>query len=311
MKVPPRITEGDLIVSRLQWLLKWFPFVVCFSASVLSCLSLSVYTHTGYFLGNRLIGSSRVGKLEAGLSACEFAGDLNDEGRLIEDSTPFHCSCQVHRHGFPWESTVVVENWGRRVSSTEIEANFNFWNGDSGDLFDKENTPWKAGREALVEPCLDHRGVNRWCWKQKNTAEDLLPLLPQGMNCAAYGTQIGQSMSYVTIHMGEILSLMTYRTDGPCIFFLFTNPMYLGMLAFNLTMLCVFLYSPANRIMGLAPLTAPRFAMAASFALLLMILNELVKLVYRSKLMSHNETLREESRDRIRPHRAIKGPEKA
>lgn len=310
MKVPPRNTEGDLVVPNIMWAYKWFPFVVSFAFTVVSCLQLGVWTHTGYTSGNALIGSSRVGKLEAGLSACEYGGDLNERGQFIEDDLPFHCSCKKHKNGYIWADTYQIDQWGL-VDVGDFMSKFNRWNGDTGDVFKQVNTPWKDGREALLEPCEDHRGVARWCWRNKDTPQEQLPLLPQGKHCAAYGTRLGQSMSYVSIQLGEILTLLTYRTDDPFWLFLVTNQVYCGMFVFNIIMLMVFLYVPAvSSILDLAPLTSGRFLQAACFPLLLVALNETFKIIYRERMFARNSILAEEAADRVRPQRKALGSSK-
>lgn len=306
MKIPPRKTKGDLIVSRTMWVFKWLPFVCCFATTSLSCLMLGVWTHTGYLSSNVLIGSSRIGKLEAGRSACEFSGHLDEGGRLIEDARPFHCVCFVHEHGLPWEAVKEVEQWGRVVTEEELDSSFNRWNGDTGNLFDKSSTPWLDGRESLLTPCADHRGVQRWCWKEKDTSAEIMPVLPRVQQCAAYGTRLGQSMTYVAVHLGEILSLLTYRTDVSCFTHLFRNRVYNAMLLFNLTMLLVFIYVPhVSMLLGLAPLSAGRLLQAVCFPLLLVVLNELFKVIYRLKLQTENRILALEAHQRIRPHKKV------
>jgi len=310
MKVPPRNTEGDLVVSNIMWAYKWFPFVLSFAFTVMSCLKLGVWTHTGYTSGNALIGSSRVGMLEAGLSACEYGGDLDETGEFIEDDHPFHCNCKKHKYGYFWEETYQMDQWGL-VDEGNYMSKFNRWNGDTGDVFKQANTPWNDGREALLEPCADHLGVERWCWRRKNTPQQQLPMLPQGMHCSAYGTRLGQSMAYVSIHVGEILTLLTYRTDGPFWEFLFTNVVYCAMFVFNITMLMVFLYVPVvSSLLDLAPLTPGRFLQAACFPLLLVTLNETFKIIYRSRLFARNAILAEQAADRVRPQRKSLGPAK-
>jgi len=289
MTIPPRDTKHDVVVSRLMWICRWLPFVICMPTVVLSCLTVGVWTHTGFVKGNLLIGSSRVDALARGAAACEFAGVLDSKGRFIDDPRPFHCVCNAHLDGVPWSKVTLVDQWGRDVPDTELERSFDRWSGWTGDLFQQAHTPWSAGAGAYLESCKDHRGVMRWCWKDKGSRlEERPPLLPQQQNCAAYGAQLGQTMAYVAIHVGEILTLLVFRTD--CILLgLFTNRVYSGMFVFNIIMLSVFLYvRPITDLLQLTPLSPARMAVALCFAVMLMFLNTLVKIEYRRRLEIRN-----------------------
>mmetsp|Transcript_148305 Transcript_148305/g.413070 ORF Transcript_148305/g.413070 Transcript_148305/m.413070 type:complete len:1257 (-) Transcript_148305:262-4032(-) len=300
MKVPPRKTKQDLVVPSVMWLFRWLPFVACMPTVVLSCLALGVWMHTGFLQGNHLIGSSRVGVMDQRLVACERAGALNLEGRFIDDPMPFHCRCWTHPSGLPWFSSVEVDQWGRAgISDAELESIFDRWSGTAGSLYAKDQTPWRDGVDGLLEPCTDHRQVRRWCWKEKGLALEDRPLLPKGQTCAAYGARLGQSMAYTTIHLGEILSLLTYRMDGFFLSRTFTNNIFTGLLIFNLCALTVFLYvPPVAMVMELAPLSATRFGLAACFAVTLMMLNEAFKVLYRRQLQKQNVILEKEALQR-------------
>lgn len=293
MRVPPRTVKGDILVTRTMWLFRWLPFIICFPAVVLCCLVLGVWTATGFVNSNALIGSSRITRVAEGRVACEYAGFLDTVGEFIDDLEPFHCLCHAHLDGDFWSKKPRhIDQWGRVVSDEEIAEALNRWTGDTGDLFDVENTPWFAGTSTFVEPCADHRGVERWCWKGGYAGAADAPRLPQGSNCAAYGAQIGQTMSYMVIHLGEILTLCSFRTDGFFAFHLTTNPIYLGFLVFNLIMLAVFIYVPSvSGVLGLTPLTVPRVLTALVFALILVTLNECVKIVYRNRIAAENAVL--------------------
>jgi len=297
MKVPPRKTKLDLVVPPIMWLFRWLPFVICMPTIVLSCLSLGVWMHTGFLQGNHIIGSSRVGAVEHGRFACEFAGSLDMDGRFIDDLRPFHCHCWTHPSGLPWTAALPLEQWGRPgLSEEELSRSLDPWTGRTGRLFDKDETPWKDGVEQLVEPCTDRRKVERWCWKDKNMFADERPLLPLSHNCAAYGARLGQSMAYATIHLGEILSLLTYRMDGFFLSRTFSNRVYNGLLVFNLVCLSTFLYAwPVAGILELAPLTLSRFLIVICFDLCLITLNEAVKVVYRRQLRKQNALLEVEA----------------
>jgi len=291
MNVPPRETKGDILVSRIMWLYRWVPFIICFPCVVISCLALGVWSSTGFIRANALIGSSRITRVQEGLVACEYAGFLNAERRFIDDLAPFHCRCQV-RGGNPFASPQQVDQWGRSVMPFELVTTLDPWTGDTGTIFKRESGPWSDGELTLLEPCVDGKGVERWCWKGGEEAAVDGPRLPQGRNCAAYGAQVGQSMSYVTIHMGELLTLLSFRTDGMLFYHLTTNPVYGGFFVFNLICLGVFIYSPTvSGVLGLAPLTPIRFLTSVAFALVLVTLNECVKIAYRLKTNAMNAEL--------------------
>jgi len=299
MKVPPRQTKKDLVITRLMFFSRWMPFVACFALTVLSCLTIGVWTHTGFWTTRALIGTSRVGYLEAGTVACEYSGQLDKKGRFIEDEDPFHCKCSVADRGLPWGPRQVRDQWGRSVTDSELEEIFNVWTGSTGTLFDQKSTPWRVGRDAFVKPCADHRGIERWCWRDDADVPKKMPLLPDNVNCAAAGTQLGQTWAYVAIHLGEILSLFTYRTDGFCFLYTCTNRVYTGLLIFNLTALAIFLYvPPMYKMMGLSPLTPERLLFAIMFPIILICMNELTKIVYRTLLRTKNIELAEKARKR-------------
>lgn len=271
---------------------------------------MGVYSNTGFFKGNKLIGTSRAGALDRGDVACEFAGTMSADGHFTDDSMPFHCQCFPREGGVPWGAKLEVHQWGRPHEDEDLKQSFNPWTGSTGNVYEQVSTPWSAGRDSLVSRCTDHRGVERWCWKgaNANMKEEELPLLNRGKHCAAYGAQLGQTMAYVAIHLGEILTLLTYRTNGPCFSDgnLLSNPYYTGFFLFNFTMLLIFVYSPVQDILQLAPLTRERFGLAVCFPIILLLLNEAFKVVYRSQLAAQNEELSKNALAQSHGHEAHK-----
>merc|ERR1719478_1205056 len=63
MTVPPRVTEGDLVVSKVQWLFRWLPYVLCTPVIIMTALGAGVWAHTGFVDASNLIGTSRVSAL--------------------------------------------------------------------------------------------------------------------------------------------------------------------------------------------------------------------------------------------------------
>jgi len=311
MKRPPRETKGDWIISRVQWGFRWFPFICVFAACVLTVTYWGVWMHVGYVATYQIIGVSRVGWVEQNKAACEFSGRPGPEGSFIEDGAPFHCKCFVRDH--PWSEPRTVHQWGIPGGGSErLDAIFDPATGSTGDLYNEENTPWKDGRSAILEPCDDGRGNERWCW-QKKYAEmsfEEKPLLDDSRHCSSWGTMRGQTMGYATIHMGEILALFTYRRDDFTLTWFFTNPIFVGMLVFNLTMLAIFIYVPAVAwALELVPLPFSLMLMVICAALLIANLNELIKVVYRYMLAKENARLELSAYHRARGELDVHGRE--
>lgn len=284
MRIPPRNTKRDWILYRTQWVFRWLPFVASMALCVLSCTRLSTWINAGYTATWQLVGTSRVGYVDSDMAACEFAGHYRSNMLdFIEDESPFHCKC--FRRQSPWADPVTIEQWGRSGEEQILEEVFDPWTGSTGTVYDRHNTPFKDGRDAMVEPCEDRRGLKRWCWRYHGVSMKDRPILDRSRHCAAFGTRRGQTMGYVTIHLGEILALLAYRRDDFSLPWLFSNRVYTGMLLFNLSMLLAFLYAPPIAgLSGLLPLPPARLAVSMCFAVLLFFLIELSKVVYRSIL---------------------------
>jgi magnesium-transporting ATPase (P-type) len=284
MKIPPRNTKRDWILYKTQWLYRWLPFVFSIAFCVLTCTYTSTWINTGYTATWQLVGTSRVGYVDDKMAACEFAGHYRSNlVDFIEDESPFHCKC--YRRQNPWSEPVLIEQWGAIGEEPLLDEIFNHWTGSTGSVYNQESTPFKEGRDAMVEPCEDKHGLKRWCWRFKGVSARDRPILDTSRHCAAFGTRRGQTMGYVTIHLGEILALLAYRRDGFSLPWLFTNKVYVGMFVFNVTMLMVYVYvPPIAGVLGLVPLPPARLAVSLCFALLLFLLIELIKVVYRAIL---------------------------
>jgi magnesium-transporting ATPase (P-type) len=284
MKLPPRVTTGDLVLNRTHMLYRWFPFVVCFALIILPFFSACVWLHTGFVTAGQLIGSSVVGAVGSGAYACELAGSLDDSGIYTEDIIPFHCKIAIridHLFGSP----LIIEQWGR-VDAEDVSINW--WTGSAGDAFDRENTPFGVKGRSPVSSCVDQDGVQRWCW---TWGGDELPVLSQTKNCAAWGARLGQSMAYVAISVGEVLSLVTYRTDGPFWRAKFSR-VYAGFVLLNLTSLVTCLYVNAlSDVLDLAPLSWNRILLCLIPITLLVIVSEVIKCEYRRQLRKDHAML--------------------
>eukprot|EP00929_Paragymnodinium_shiwhaense_P118521 TRINITY_DN90433_c0_g1_i1.p1 TRINITY_DN90433_c0_g1~~TRINITY_DN90433_c0_g1_i1.p1 ORF type:complete len:1238 (-),score=320.26 TRINITY_DN90433_c0_g1_i1:78-3791(-) len=282
MQLPPRNSKRDYVITRTQWLFRWFPFIMSMAFCVLSCTFLGTYLHVGYVETWQLIGTSKVGFVETGKAACEFAGRRDRDGTgFIEDKAPFHCVCYNRDH--PWEPPARIEEWGADVPVAERERLYDPYTGSMGDVYKKENTPFRQGVDDILRVCKDDKGIDRWCWVDADLWEETgKPLLDAQRHCAAWGTKRGQTMSYVAIHLGEILTLLTYRRDGFALPWFFSNRWYVLAFVFNVTMLFVFLYAPPVAwLLKFVPLPPWEFAIGACFAVLLACINEVFKSIYR------------------------------
>jgi len=287
MNIPPRKTKNDLIVTPLMMLQRWLPYLVFMTVGVLGCMCSGLWLQTGFVTAAALIGTSKVGELERGLVACEYAGALDAQAHFVTDLAPFHCKCNNH-----WDR-VEVDQWGSAHLSEEgLLETFDPFSGHVGRVYNKANSDWTQGVDQLLEKCFDDHQVQRWCWKDGKTLATGRPLLSASRNCAAYGARIGGTMGYVTIQLSEILTLMNFRTDGSIFTNLHTNVYYVFGLAFNLVCLSVMLYVPrVAEVLQFAPLSAGRFAMALSFPLVFVLLNEAMKVLYMNKLEGQHAAL--------------------
>jgi len=277
MKIPPRDTKTDLVVNRVHIFYRWIPFVLGYACIILSNMCVALWLHTGYVHIENLVGSSVVGDIDGNV-ACEFAGYLDSTGAFVQDVSPFHCRCKVRRTLLHFEPD-VVDQWGRANASA---ASIDRYSGSTGSFFDKANSPY-AGleRSEYLQTCMDVDGVRRNCWKEPD-ADHML--LDSAHTCPATGAKLALTMSYASMQLGEVLSLVTFRTDG---FFgkAKFSMAYMCMLLMNVSVLAVALYVPAvSGLLGTSPLTPGRLLMACVPALLLVAWGEFVKVEYRNRL---------------------------
>jgi hypothetical protein len=223
--------------------------------------------------------------VDAGFAACEYAGALDPDQRFVSDRLPFHCKCNNR-----WRNA-QVEQWG--VGQISLLGKYNRWTGDTGNTLEKSRTPWAPGVDQFLEACTDASHQRHWCWKDGKTLANGRPLLPEGHNCAVYGSRVGQTMGYACIQFSEILSLMCYRTNECICSHLFTNSLYTFAVLLNLAALGVFLYVPKiAEILDFAPLSADLLAISLCFPIAFVLLNELSKSVYMRKLEAQHESLK-------------------
>jgi len=257
------------------------PFIISMAVCVNSCNYIGTHLHVGYTKTWQLIGTSRVGYVDDGMAACEFGGRLSEDGiEFLEDKSPFHCVC--HNRDHPWDEPHTVEQWGRVVDKKRVAEEYDMYTGSTGDLFDQKNTPFKNGRDEVMDICKDKKGVDRWCWKKKDMSQSEKPVVHRDFHCSTFGTRRGQTMSYVAIHFGEILTLLTYRRDGFSLTWIFSNTCYLVLATLNILALFTFVYFvPLAQLLKLEPLPAWELSIALSFAVLLLCITETCKVIYR------------------------------
>lgn len=292
MKIPPRDTKTDLVVPLIMWKFRWLPFIICHAVLGLSTVTIGVWANTGQYLFRNLIGSSVPGDLDHGTVNCEFAGTVTN-GYFMKDLEPFHCRCLVFPSGYPIGAREVREQWGRPHAEEYLDQ-FGVWSGHTGTAFLQPSTPWKDGKEELVEDCPDRHGTKHFCWKAGVDANR--PVLPARENCAKYGTMIGQSMSYAAIQLGEILTILTYRRDAFFASTVFSNKFYNICLVGNIAFLILVLYvPPINDSLDLVPLSFGRLLMPIVFACCLALANEFFKTIYRTRKREENKRLQREA----------------
>jgi len=283
MKIKPRKTKGDLVLNHLLMLFRWLPYVLSYGLILCSLTIAYLWMETGFYTTRGLISTSSALLVEQQQHACQVAGTLDANGKYFADAVPFHCICTM-RSSY-WDSKpAIVDQWGIFDAS---EATINRWNGDTSDDFDLENTPWDGnGVEHFLETCTDNKGSVHLCWKNPQAPH---PLLDPVTNCASWGSRIALTMSYASIQLTEILTLMTFRTDGP-LAYARRSYAYLGMLAFNLCCGLVVVYVPfVTDLLTLAPLTRTRLFLCCAAPLLMMIVCELTKIEFRAALRRKNE----------------------
>jgi len=286
MKVPPRALKDDFIVSRTQIIFRIAPFVVYFPAVVDASLSFGMLSLVGTVDNHAIIGTANILDLAGGKTVCERAGWELD-GKYKLDARPFHCRCKVSKSGMPRGDIDEFDQWGSR--DMEVSGNPMM----QKDLFLLSSSDWKGEPNRFVEPCQGNKDV--WCWKD-SVEESSRPVLPRGMSCGEYGVKYGQSMALLTIMTGEMLSLMSFRTDGFFIYHVFRNKFYL------LTMICQFfitfefIFNPTlSSLLEVVALERIHLVAAGALPLSLVALNELAKILFRSRLSALNRELEKQA----------------
>ncbi|CAJ1332462.1 unnamed protein product [Effrenium voratum] len=271
MKVPPREVHGRL-VTRHQVLLRMVPFILLFPLVAYASLLMGTYGAVGFVSNKALIGSSKVADMTDGLSACELAGWEDEDGHFEADLRPFHCMCKVSQAGLPWLQAQPVEHWGTTRSVTGTDPTKNAWE------LSIDNDDWEGKSEHLVRPCQKNNKL--WCWQVPTSAR---PVLPAGLSCVDYGLRTGQTMAFVTIMFGEVLSIMCFRREELITKDLLSNPYFNLTLLGNIMAMCCAIYvRPLARVLEFVPLNATRFIIAMSCSLWLAIFCELAKAAYRA-----------------------------
>jgi soluble P-type ATPase len=302
MTIPPRQTEDDLILDRVFMLFRWIPFLICYALVMIPSIGSYMFMATGFVHMSSVIGSTEAAAVYNGESACQIAGTLVG-GQFIADVLPFHCKCYVRRNYWTSEVT-VVDQWGV-IDDSIVELDR--WTGSTGDAYLQANTPWASGPWSLLRGCIDADGIDRLCWTNSTAPK---PLLGAESSCAAYGARKADTMSYVSIQVGEILSLATFRTDGFVGFARF-SPQYMTMLGLNLlVLLCVLTVPWLTEALEFEPLQSDYFLLALIAPAIFVILCEICKPFFREMLAQKHLRLREQypgswgiGDDRSLPHK--------
>ena len=234
MVIPPRNVKKDLVLNKTLVLYRWLPFVIYFPAIVYSSLCFGTFGATGSVSNAKLLGSSKHLDLEKGVSLCEHAGWQTPDGYKL-DPRPFHCQCRVFEKGNPWLPAKMFDQWGTTQTFT-VDSDFS--PSLHADLFSKSST-WT--KDKLVSPCSKPENAERWCWAE-HVQTSARPILPEGASCVEYGVKVGQSMSLVTIMLGEVLSLLSFRRDACLSLSLFRNPFYNMSFLLNICMMLFLVY---------------------------------------------------------------------
>lgn len=286
MKVPPRSLKDDFVVSRTQILFRILPFVIYFPAVVYASLCFGMFSQVGTVDNYAIIGTSMVLDLASGKTVCERAG-WERAGEYKFDGRPFHCRCKVSKSGMPNGDIEEFDQWGSRdldISGNPMK---------NQDMFSLSRSDWKGEPSRFVEPCKGNKDV--WCWKD-NVEEFSRPVLPRGMSCGDYGVKYGQSMALVTIMTGEMLSLMSFRTDGFFIYHVFQNKFYLLTMVGQFFITFQIVFNPSlSSLLEVVALEPIHLAAAGACALCLIVLNELTKMLFRSRLSALNQELEKQA----------------
>lgn len=292
MKVPPRNAKTSMVLTRPLLLLRWLPFVLYFPAVVYGSLCFGTLGLTGTVWNEVLVGSAGIHDLERGRAICEHAGWELEGGEYKRDSRPFHCRCKVSQEGNPLRPSEVLDQWG---TTQAVELGHGYDPLKHADAFSLRQPDWKGSPSQAVRHCPSPQNAERWCW-QDTIPESRRPVLPVGASCAEYGTKVGQTMALVTIMLGELLTLMSFRTDGFFLFALFRNPWYNALFILNVSLMLTFVYRPAvSEELELVPLGTGHLSAALGFAASLVVLNEVTKVFYRRHLAAVNEALEQEA----------------
>lgn len=285
MTIPPRNVKKDLVLNRTLVLYRWLPFVLYFPIIVYSSLCFGTIGTVGSVSNTKLLGSSLHIDLENGRSLCEHAGWQTEDGYKL-DPRPFHCQCQVHEKGNPWLPASTFDQWGTSQQFT--------MDGDFQPLLHSKLFARSSFSQGLIAPCSQPEHKEKWCWAEHvNVMTSARPILPEGASCVEYGVKVGQSMSLVTIMLGEVLSLLSFRRDRSLSWGLFRNPFYNLSFVMNICMMLFLVYGRLSSALDLVPLSPLQFLVAVTLALTMLLLNEVAKIFYRWQLNRDHEAVRQ------------------
>jgi len=207
MRVPPRKTKGDMIITKSMFFWRWLPHICLFPPVICGILAFGVHRNVGFVFSRQIQGSTVAGELDSGHTACEFAGVLSPDKNFIVDPAPFHCACTAYREG----NSQVLDQWGHESAGGLAGVQL-----DNESLWTQTSGPWKDGRDPLLSHCTDAKGAEHYCWQSAGNATDgaqspTRPILPTTASCATRGTRRSQALSFVTVQVCEIAVILTMR----------------------------------------------------------------------------------------------------
>jgi len=279
MKVPPRCRAGQ-ILTKTQVLYRLIPLVCYSTFFVMTSLFIGTFGAVGFVRTAALIGSSNVDDLTNDRVACEHAG-WEENGDYLQDLRPFHCRCSVSDRGLPWLGlSNIVDQWGTsdaKASRREVLLDpLSF-----PELFSLQNEDWKGKSESIVKRCKHN--AHLWCWDD-DVLREHRPVLQEGLSCAEHGVKIGQTMSLVTLMLGELLTIASCRMEGFFLPKIFSNALFNVAAVVQQVIMFSLIYTPESaRLLDLVPISRDLVIVAATLALCTLILNEGAKMLYRGQ----------------------------
>jgi len=281
MRVPPRRLEIDIVVPKLMWIFRWVPFLLCFPMCVLGSLMLGMWLNTGVVRSALLAGTSMPGAMDREGFLCEYAGVLSSSAEYLQDERPFHCRCLVKPHGLPWESFVEIDQWASPTGDMLVY-----------ETLLKSTEDLEVDRPATLsvsmEVCKDSASEKHWCWRSTQ-GRNRHTIFLHNRDCATDGWRVGQTMAWLTLTVGETLTILSGRRDTFCLNDFCGNPRFVVCFFLNLTLIFLQMHLPSvAKNLDLEPLPFKHLWQPLVFAVAVCALNEIFKVLYVFVLNKQN-----------------------